>query len=253
LRRVLLTLVITLAVIFAGVQWVAPVVLSFYSGREAPTFTRVVPTELKDLSISQASGKKLSYFGYEFEIPWNDLDETQTKLYPKDKPKCRADLHFHSGLRLVVTAVRPRELVDGLAEMAKVSPQRIGATFGSSDYRVIRAIYEFTPDKMTHWSFSQRVYSREEFLLILKMAATLPSANSGIFNIGNQDFKGFQDGDPRVRQDGVVVQLFADDGSVEFIFSQKNYQNPSGLTQPEINRIIQSLRRTPQRETVAAR
>jgi len=58
--------------------------------------------------------------------------------------------------------------------------------------------------------------------------------------------KGFQDGNPQVRQDEIIVHLFSDDGSVEMIFLQKNYQNPNGVSQPEINRIVQSLHKAMQ-------
>jgi intracellular septation protein A len=37
-----------------------------------------VPVELPDLSVSQASGKKLSCFGYEFEVPWDDIDQAKS-------------------------------------------------------------------------------------------------------------------------------------------------------------------------------
>jgi len=113
LRRILITVVITLAVILVGVYWVAPVALSFYAARKAPAVARIVPTDLKDISVSQAPGAKLSYVGYEFEVRWSDLDETQTKLYPTDKPeKTRVDLHFRSGLRVWVTAIPPRSWPD---------------------------------------------------------------------------------------------------------------------------------------------
>jgi len=38
---------------------------------------------LKDLSTSTAPGRKLSYFGYEFDVPWDDLDEQKTRLVGK--------------------------------------------------------------------------------------------------------------------------------------------------------------------------
>jgi hypothetical protein len=41
---------------------------------------------LQDLSISPVPKQQLSYFGYQFEVPWNDIDDTQTKLYPHDQP-----------------------------------------------------------------------------------------------------------------------------------------------------------------------
>ena len=58
---------------------------------------------------------------------------------------------------------------------------------------------------------------------------------------GKADFKGFQQGNPDVKQDGVAVNLYSDEGSVELIFGEQNDKNSGGITQPEINRIVQSL------------
>ena len=125
LRRILITVLVALVVVFVGVTWIAPVAFSYYSARTAPPVARVVPTDLKDQSLAEGSGRMLSYFGYEFEIPWSDLDETQTKLYPTDKTdKCKVDLHFRSGLRLVVTAVPPAEWINGLLRNSKAPPKR---------------------------------------------------------------------------------------------------------------------------------
>jgi hypothetical protein len=253
-RRILITVVVTLAVVFVGVTWIAPVAFSYHAGRTAPPIARVVPIDLKDQSVSRAPGKKLSYFGYEFEVPWSDLDETQSRLYPEDKPeKCKVDLHFRSGLRVVLTSVPPREWANGLAKEMKTSHQRIEATFGESDYDFVKTIYDFTPDKMNHWTMDQRVYVREQLLLIIKSIALLKSAGTGIFNVQNQNFKGFQEGNPQVRQDGIAVQLFSDEGSMEFIFLQHDYQDPAGITQSELNRIIQSLRRADKSAPTAPR
>jgi hypothetical protein len=71
----------------------------------------------------------------------------------------------------------------------------------------------------------------------------LAPADTGIFNIQNLDFKGFQQGDPQIRRARLYLHLYSDDGSVEFTFFEKD-KNASGVTQPEINRIIQSLRKT---------
>ena len=247
LRRILLTVFITLAIIFVGVQWIAPVALSFYAARTALPVARVVPANLKDKSISETAGKKLSYFGYVFDVPWSDLDETQTKLYPKDKPnKTRVDLRFRSGLRVLVSAIPPQTWATQLSTDFKVPLQRVEASFGESDYSFVKALYEFTPEKMNHWSLSHRIQDREAFLLLIKSIALPRSAESGIFNLQNQSFKGFQEGNPQVRQDEIIVDLFSDEGSVEMIFLQKDYHNPSGVSQPEINRIVQSLHKATQ-------
>ena len=115
-RRVLISIAVTLVGLFVGVTWIAPCALSFYAAAKAPMVTRVVPTELKDASVSQARGQKLSYFGYEFEVPWGDLDAALTQLYPKDKPhQNRAVLNFRSGLSLMVTALPPRVWINGIS------------------------------------------------------------------------------------------------------------------------------------------
>ena len=61
-------------------------------GRKKPVVKRV-PVELQDLSISQASGRKLAYFGYEFEIPWDDIDEAKSRTVGENK----AIIFFKSG------------------------------------------------------------------------------------------------------------------------------------------------------------
>ena len=247
LRRILLTVFITLAVIFVVVQWIAPIALSFYAARKAPPVARVVPVDLKDKSISETPGRQLSYFGYEFDIPWSDLDDTQTKLYPQDKPdKTRVDLHFRSGLRVLVTAIPPQSWATELAADFNVPPQRVESSFGKSDYSFVKNLYEFTPEKMNHWSLSDRVHNRDEFLLLVKSVALPRSAETGIFNLHNQTYKGFQEGTAQARLHDITVHLFSDEGSIEMIFLQKDYQNPTGVSQPEINRIVQSLHKATQ-------
>ncbi len=250
LLRIVVIVVATLAVIAAGVQWVGPIVFSMWAARKLPKNAGLVPQDLRDFSISNAEGRKLAYFGYEFEVPWNDLDETQTKLIPKVNP-CKVILTFSSGLRLMVTAVPPREWANSLPADFKSSPQVIEAVFGheamQSDYDFVRRLYEFTPARMNRWSFSPAVHYREGFVLMVKSVALSPWADSGIFNIQNESFKGFQQGEPRGRR--VSFGLYSDEGSIEFIFGQKDYKNLAGISQPEINRIVQSLRRVSPVET----
>ncbi len=37
------------------------------------------PAPLTDLSISNVRTQEVSYFGYEFELPWDDVDEQKSK------------------------------------------------------------------------------------------------------------------------------------------------------------------------------
>lgn len=45
-----------------------------------------VPVELPDLSVSRTPGKKLSYFGYDFEVPWDDIEKTIPGCWEETRP-----------------------------------------------------------------------------------------------------------------------------------------------------------------------
>lgn len=246
-RRILLKVVIPCGLVFAGGYWIAPIALSFYAAKTAPAAANVVPTDLGDHSVSQAAGLRLSYVGYDFEVPWSDLDDTQTKLYPQNRAeKNEAVLTFRSGLRMTITAVPARQFVREFSSDFSTGPHLVNASFGrgrvASDYVVASNIYNFSPATMHYWSLSPEVHYREDVMLSMK--SLLPgAAEHGIFNIENAGYRGFQQGNPQVRQDTLVLNLYADDGSVQIKFSQRDYHNPTGVTQGEINRVVQSLQR----------
>ncbi|MGO8796779.1 MAG: hypothetical protein ACLQLC_18295 [Candidatus Sulfotelmatobacter sp.] len=255
--RILVTVLVALAAIIAGLYWFTPIGLSFYAARKLPPIARVVPTELKDQSVSQASGMRLSYVGYDFEVPWSDLDESKTELYPKDKAeKTAAALVFRSGLRLTVKALPNREFASLWATEFNVPPEGFEAVFGrgtaTSDYTFVRNVYEATPDRMHYWSLRPGVHIREQMVLITKSMMTMRAANSGIFNLRNNDYRGFQQGTPQGGRDTVVVDLYSNDDHFEIVFLQKDYRNPAGVTQPEINRIVQSVHKTRSREVATS-
>jgi hypothetical protein len=235
LRRILITLV----VIVAALCWIGPAVVVYFA-KTAPAVTRVVPTELKDVSTSLAPGRKLSYFGYQFEVPWSDLDESQTHVSEKSNLNM-AWLCFRSGLRLLVV----------------ITPRKAGVP----DYALMKRVYEITPDKIHYWSLLQGWGYREARLLLFKSAflrdrefvGELNPAETGIFNLQSQGYNGFQFGDPRSRPDVLQLRLYSDDGRVEIKFSQGGYDEPTGVTQPEINRMVQSLHKTASATPIAQR
>jgi len=47
------------------------------------------------------------------------------------------------------------------------------------------------------------------------------------------------------------VQLYSDEGSFEITFADDDGRGPVAVTQPELNRIVQSLRRVPKDEPAA--
>jgi len=246
LRRIVVTPIITCAVILASGYWIAPIALSFYAANRVPASARIVPTDLQDHSVSQASGLRLSYVGYDFEVPWSDLEDAKTRLYPKDKAdKTEVVLGFRSGLRLVVTTIPARQFVHVFSPDFTMSPNQIDAVYGegaaTSDYAFASNVYNFSPDKMHYWSLKSEDHYRDDAMLNMKSILPAEPAATGIFRIQNGNYKGFQQGNPKIRQDNLLVSLYSDDGSVQIKFCQKTYRNSAGVTQAEINRIIQSL------------
>jgi hypothetical protein len=258
LWRILVTAIITVVVIFTVARWAADVALSFWEVRKVPAVAKVVPVDLQDRRISQVPGKRLSYVGYDLDVPWDDLDESKTEEYPKDKPdKTAVVLTFRSGLRLRLTAFPNGEWETLFTTDFKLSPQQfeqfVGHEAAKSDYIFLKSLYEFTPDKMHYWAWSSSTHAHDAMVLMLKSIAPAKAAESGIFNLQNVSCRGFQQGDPAVRPDQLLVTLYSDDGNVELTLLQKGYKNPAGITQAEINRVVQSVHKARSSEVVAVR
>jgi|SRR5579872_181893 len=251
-RRILVTFAAVLTIAFIGIYWVTPVAMSFYSSSKAIPVTRVLPADLKDNSISQAEGTKLSFLGYDFEVPWSDLEESKTELFPKDKPdKTMGRFHFRSGLQLLVFTGPPHSFYDQFTQEIKMVPAGFVAAFGSgattSDYEFMKRVFEFSPNKVPHWTATPATQSRVTVLLLAKSIIPTKCAQTGIFNLHNAAYEGFQQGNtsaPQTSKDGLFLSLYSSDGGIEIMISEKDYKASGGVTQPEINRIVQSLHRT---------
>jgi hypothetical protein len=144
-----------------------------------------------------------------------------------------------------------------MASDLKMSPQAVEVVFGrgaaTSDYIFASNMYKFTPASMHYWSLSPTIHYREQMLLMIKSIMPMKSAETGIFNLHHLDYQGFQQGDPRIRQDLLLLTLYGADGGIEISIFQDKYHSPSGVTQPEINRIVQSLHQISSASPVAQR
>jgi hypothetical protein len=240
LQRILISLGILIVLYGIVVFWGFPVGVSIWTSWKAPPRARMVPVELTEHSIFEGAARKLNYFGYEFEIPWDDID-TLRQLNPN-----RIVIDFRSRLQISAMALPAKTFVNEVASSwFGVSPEVFASKLGNeatqSDYAFLDRLYAFSPEKMNLWAASPDVHYRDSVFLRLKYSTLLPWADSGIFSVANQNYKGFQQGDPESRPNGIVVDLYGDNGGVEFIFNQEAYQNSKGISQPEINRVIQSL------------
>src|SRR5713101_4612556 len=209
------------------------------------------PMELTDLSISQAPGQRLSYFGYEFEVPWSDLDEGKMKRMGKGQL-----IAFRSGNAILVLRAAPKEFVQTFLSTTKVGPDNVRNLWGEealeSDYSLHRLILEATPGEVTLFTRREDAV-RSSMLVLFKGIMTPRGGESGIFRVRTDKFQGFQYGDPQARPKSLNVEIFADDGGLGFVFAQRGEGLFPAITQAEINRVIQTVRKIPERGLSASR
>ena len=218
-------------------------VLEAYSAARKLPFVKRTPVALTDLSISRAPGAKLSYFGYEFDLPWTDIDGEKTKVVGGNM----AIIAFRSGNAISFWSGPPHEFMNYLLEQGKIDRETFGKLYGDealwSDYNFQRLILETTPDKVA--LFSRRRTAVSQGLLLFVKAISVPGdPNSGIFAIQGKEFKGFQYGVPQNPPKRLVVQLFPDNGHLDFVFGQKK-DGPTIISQADINRIVQTIHKVP--------
>ena len=216
--------------------------------RKMPVVKRV-PVELQDLSISQAFGKKLAYFGYEFEIPWDDIDEAKSRTVGENK----AIIFFKSGNALSVLICPPRQFVNKVFSSGNIDQKTFREIYGDealqSDYAFRHIMLETTPNKITPF-ISRRDAARRAMLLLWKGISVPYSGGSGVFVVRAGEFTGFQYGHPP-SSDGVSIELFAENGSLDFVFEQKMIGPTVIVSQPDVNRVLGTLHKVTS-ETVAA-
>ena len=227
------------------------------------------PVELPDQSIAQGAGRKLEYFGYEFEVPW-EIDEAKSKELGQYNPQPRKEqfIAFRSGNRLTVFRIAPREFVNGFLSMGKAVETRCASPDGDdeasalkwltcdlgahkalygedvlqSDYSFKEGVLKTTPDKIGLLA-PRKEAAASAMLLVIKGIMMSGGSESGIYRIRTGDFRGFQFGDPQSRRP-LVLEIYNEEGGFTFIFAHPKNGSEPPITQAEINCVIQSLRKS---------
>jgi hypothetical protein len=211
------------------------IILNRYSYRKMP-IASMTPVELTDHRIASGDGPKLSSFGYDFEVPWQDIDTQNVRRV------AMVLIPFRSGLDILVGHGSTHSLVDTAIDGSKTDPQHFRAEYGEkaaqSDYDFLRLILNATPGSIRLVDSKQDVV-RTSTLLTFKVL--IVPGDSGIFRVQANDFKGFQYGDPSKHPKRITVTLCSADGVIEFSFARKDMQ-PLAISQAEINRVIQTVR-----------
>lgn len=206
-----------------------------YSYRDIP-IASVMPVALTDHNANASAGTKLSCFDYEFEVPWNDVDADNIQR------KTMVLVPFHSGLDLLVGQGSTHQIVDTVIENSKSNRQQFQAVYGDaatrSDYEFLRLALNATPAKVSFLGSRQDV-TRQSTLILVK--TLIVPGDSGIFEVQANEFRGFQYGDPIKQPKKITVTLYSAENGIELTLSRKDGKPLAGISQADVNRIIQSV------------
>jgi hypothetical protein len=210
-------------------------------GRKVP-IVKSVPVDLKDVSVSQAKGERVSFMGTEFEVPWDDVDEEKTRIVGS-----WLLVNFQSGNSIILCVTPPDGFIAEMTKSKTPDPELFNVMYGPgvlrSDYTLYKAIFETTPSQINLFTPPNRAAGLSAVILI--KAIMPPTTDWAIYRIQTQNFRGFQLGDPARRPKKMCLELFGDDVHFEINIEQNTSSAGRGISQAELNRIIQTAHRVP--------
>jgi hypothetical protein len=221
-----------------GVQTTSAL-MARYTFRKLPDVAKT-PVPLPDSSVSTVQHRTVSYFGYAFELPWDDVDE--------QKDKTVGTIHvsyFHSGNAFWFSTFPPKNFVNELIKMGKLNPQEFSQLYGDesleSDYAFHKKMLSLTPSEITPFISRKQAVGGQVLLLI--KAISMPKASSGIFSLQAPGFQGFQFENPQTHPPRITEELYSNEGGIDLMFLQKMDGRAPTISQGEINRVIRSIRK----------
>ena len=194
-----------------------------------------VPTDLRDLSVSDAPVQKLSFMGVEFEVPWGDIDQSKSRIVGT-----WALIPFRSGRSILLCVSKPKGFIADMFRDKIGTPELFTELYGpgvlTSDYSLKKAIFQTTPRDITLLTPSGRAAGLSSVLII--KAIMPPTTDWAIYNIQTTGTRGFQLGDPIRRPKKMSLELEGEDVEIEINIDQLASGPAAAITQSEINRII---------------
>jgi hypothetical protein len=202
---------------------------------------RVTPTPLTDTAQNPAPGHTVEFDGFLIDFPW------PAQPVPADVRDSNTGLFTVGKQMITMYASGPGD------ELARfyVSPvfrQAMEAKyFGDdppkNDYEFTRRVLAITPESLQRFNFwtegERDLKLFDEKRNILRDAG----GGDGIFSIATPLFRGFQFNTPKSKIASVDVRLYNEREKLYLTFLTQG--DAPKATQPDINRIVQSIRRDP--------
>jgi hypothetical protein len=194
---------------------------------------------LRDTAPAKQPGLKLAAYGYEFEVPWGDIDNEKTR-----SGDFVTIYYFRSGPFLMFTnpekAANARGIFLADDEKRSVAMQMWGDKTLESNFTLTRAMLETSPAQMSVFAPRPKIVGMGILLTLKIIPAT--GGETGIFAFDAPTIRGFQMGDPDKRPKSISVRAFdMGDHQLEITFGiQTGYAWQ--ITQAEVNRVLQTVR-----------
>jgi hypothetical protein len=208
---------------------------------------KIATRKLADYSVSDAPGMKLSYFGYEFEVPWN-------ASFKERVGKGLVQLKFQSGQDvLFIVPANQHGLLTEIVHDQSLKMGGLQLVFGDlmnrSAYDQYGVLLNTTPQSIR--AFGPRAEAvRGVTLLTIKAIAFGPGLGTGAFSFELPGKRGFQIGDPQ-KSLRVDLEVFDSAGHhIEILCGSTN--GSIRFSQPELNRILTTLHATTTSAQLAA-
>ena len=230
-----------LAVIGAAGAYFGPQVLRYYLVLRprlmyTPTFPRgmnSVPEPLTNTTASTAEGTTLSYYGYQFDVPWKGI---VTETYP--------EIIFRDGQEVRLgdpSRFRHRHARDGARTNHNAEEEARESIARQSWYEQYKAMLSMTPAQLSPF-FSHRNFALALTLLSWKSVILEHNvARPDIFSFETPNYRGFEISGLSRGWQHVEIDLFdAQDDTFQVFVSVIRDSTPK-VTQADINRIIQSF------------
>ncbi len=196
------------------------------------------PRPLDDTIASTAKGSVLSYYGYRFEVPWDEID----KAWDGERT---VQIRFKTGQ--VIRFNNPQYFQDNpisshaAQDDGDYFTQAFGTGIRELKYDQFKAIASTTPSQWSPFR-SHREFARVRILLGIKgVWFEHNPAAPDIFSFETNDYRGFELSGLSHDWQNVMVNLFDKTDRWFQISVLGDVRSGARVTQPEINRIIQSF------------
>ncbi len=195
-----------------------------------------VPRPLTDTTVSTADGITISYFGLRFEVPWKGIDKERNQ-------RCTFEVVFKSRQAMRLGNPDCLDLSPISSYTSHLNQDDLRLAFGTvvreSKYDQYKAVISTTPSQLSPF-LSHREFARTRVLLEIKglWFEHTPEVPD-IFSFATKEYRGFQINTASEEGQTVVLELF--DRTDRYWFTMRIVGRGAMLTQPEINRLINSF------------